>query len=223
MFNENVMTQPLIVHEIYCSLQGESSRTGLPCVLIRLAGCNLNCSWCDTPEARDPAAGEAMSIADVLAKVAALGCRRVELTGGEPLLQAGAFDLLAALCDVGYETLLETNGSLDVSPVDPRVIRIIDVKCHASGQAETMYWPNLEALRETDEIKFVIANHGDFEYARDVVVRYSLAGWCNVIFSPIPSLLPPATLAQWILDDGIDIRLGLQLHKILWPDADGSV
>ncbi len=217
------MTQPLIVHEMYRSLQGESSRTGLPCVLIRLAGCNLDCSWCDTPEARAPEAGEAMTIDEILAGVAALGCRRVELTGGEPLLQPGAMDLLTALCDAGYETLLETNGSIDIRPVDLRVIRIIDIKCPASGQAEDIYLPNLEALRETDEIKFVIADHGDFEYARDVVVRYSLAGWGNVIFSPISDRLAPATLAQWILDDGIDIRLGLQLHKLLWPDANGGV
>lgn len=217
------MSQPLIIHEIYRSLQGESSRTGLPCVLIRLAGCNLDCTWCDTPGARNDDAGEAMEIDAILAAIAQLNCPRVEVTGGEPLLQPGAIDLLSALCDAGFETLLETNGSIDTSSVDDRVIRIIDVKCPASGQAQSMYWPNLEALRETDEIKFVIANHSDYEYARDVVVRYSLAGWCNVIFSPISSQLPPAELARWILDDGIDVRLGLQLHKILWPDAEGGV
>jgi 7-carboxy-7-deazaguanine synthase len=217
------MENPLKVHEVYLSLQGEGTRTGLPCVLVRLAGCNLHCTWCDTLDARDPGSGAEMSIDDILAQVEPLGCKRVELTGGEPLCQTLAPSLLTRFCDDGYEVLLETNGSLPIDVVDSRVIRIVDVKCPSSGEDTSFHLPNLDALRTTDELKFVLAGRNDYEFARDLVAKHDLIGRCEIIFSPVAMQLTPPDLARWILDDGIDVRLGLQLHKILWPNAEGGV
>jgi 7-carboxy-7-deazaguanine synthase len=208
------------VSEIIFSIQGESSRAGLPCVLVRLAGCNLNCSWCDTPHAQDPSAGEPMTRDKILAKVKSFECPRVELTGGEPLLQAGAIDLLQAFCDAGYETLLETNGSVDITGVDDRVRRIVDIKCPSSGHVEANLWENLGALTDRDEVKFVIANHKDYEFAKMILDEHPIAKKCHVFFSPVWETLPAATLAEWILADKLDVRLGMQLHKILWPNED---
>lgn len=210
----------LRVSEIFLSLQGEGSRTGLPCVLVRLAGCNLRCAWCDTPYARERHSGRDMRAEDVLATVRSLNCPRVELTGGEPLLQEDASVLLRAFCDAGYETLLETNGTLDISAVDPRVRRIVDVKCPSSGCSTANLWKNLSRLTEHDEVKFVLADRADYDYARNVLREYSLLGLCAVFFSPVRGMLSPAVLAEWILADRLDVRLGLQLHKILWPDED---
>ena len=210
------MKASLRVSEIFRSLQGEGTRAGLPCVLVRLAGCNLHCAWCDTPQARDR--GEQMSVADVLRRVAELRCPRVQVTGGEPLVQPAATELLRRLCEAGYETLLETNGSLDTAPVDPRVVRIVDVKCPASGEGGTTHWANIERLRRRDEVKFVLADRADYEFARDVVARYGLTGKCPVIFSPVHGVLAGAALAEWVLADGPDVRVGLQLHKIIWPE-----
>lgn len=209
-----------LVSETILSIQGESSRAGLPCVLVRLAGCNLNCSWCDTPHAQAPDAGDEMTQEDILAKVRDFHCPRVELTGGEPLLQDGAAELLRALCDAGYETLLETNGSLDISNVDERVRRIVDVKCPSSGHVEANLWENLGRLTERDEVKFVIADRNDYEFAKKVLNEYSLADTCAVFFSPVWEKLSASTLAEWILADRLDVRLGMQLHKIIWPKED---
>jgi len=216
------MSRTLIVSEIFKSIQGESTRAGLPCVMVRLAGCNLRCSWCDTLYARDPAAGQPMSVADVLARVAELGGRRVEVTGGEPLTQKACCDLLERLCEAGFETLLETNGSQDIAPVDPRVVRIVDFKCPASGARAANRWANVEHLTARDEVKFVIADRGDYAFARDAIVRYALLGRCAVILSPV-DISAAAELAAWILHDGLDVRLGLQLHKMIWPDRDRGV
>jgi 7-carboxy-7-deazaguanine synthase len=210
----------LKVNEIFYSLQGESSRAGRPCVLVRLTGCQMRCSWCDSEHSFY--SGEWMSRAEVLARVAAFGCPLVELTGGEPLLQPGARPLLAALCDAGYEVLLETGGGLDVGGVDPRVRRIVDVKCPASGEAENNRWENLAALTSRDELKFVVADEGDYHWAREVVLRRRLAERCPVHFSPVAGRLEPRRLAEWILADHLPVRLGLQLHKVLWgADARG--
>lgn len=225
------MNDALRVSEIFLSIQGESTRAGLPCAFIRLAGCNLRCSWCDTPYAQDAGAGEEMSIEATLARVEELGCRRVEVTGGEPLTQAACPRLLHRLCEAGYETLLETNGSLDIffpspssSPVDPRVIRIVDFKCPSSGHENDNLWENVECLTERDEVKFVIANRGDYEFARAAVAERRIADRCAaVIFSPVSALLAPGDLARWILDDVLDVRLGLQLHRIIWPDGNRGV
>ena len=215
------MGSKLIVNEIFLSLQGEASRAGLPCAFVRLSGCNLHCRWCDTQYAW--ADGREMAVEDVLAEVARLGCRRVEITGGEPLAQPGAAALLHRLCDEGYETLVETNGSLDISVVDRRACRIVDFKCPSSGAVEQNLWANVEHLTARDEVKFVLADRADYDYANAAVGKQGLLDRCPVIFSPVHGLLAPRELAKWILADGLDVRLGLQLHKFIWPDRDRGV
>jgi 7-carboxy-7-deazaguanine synthase len=158
---------------------------------------------------------------EVLARVAAFGCPLVELTGGEPLLQPGALPLLAALCDAGHEVLLETSGAVDIAAVDPRVRRIVDVKCPGSGEVERNHWPNLEQLRAGDELKLVLADEADYRWARELVLSRRLAERCPVWFSPVAGTLPPRQLAEWILRDHLPVRLQLQLHKLLWGDARG--
>ncbi len=215
------MTSRLFVHEIYLSIQGESSHAGLPCVLVRLAGCNLECRWCDTPEARQQQ--RQMTVNEILACVADFNCDRVAVTGGEPLTQLAAMELLTRLCESDYETLLETNGSIDVTEVDGRVAKIIDVKCPTSGESDGNLWANLQALGPRDEVKFVVASREDYDYARQITALHKLVGRCGVIFSPVLAELPASELAEWIIADRLDVRLGLQLHKIIWPDADGGV
>jgi 7-carboxy-7-deazaguanine synthase len=213
-------TERLKVHEIFCSIQGESTFAGRPCVLVRLTGCQMRCRWCDTEYAFYD--GEWMELAAILERVAAFRCPLVELTGGEPLLQPAARPLLERLCDAGYEVLLETGGGLDARDVDPRVRRILDVKCPGSGEAENNFWPNLDALRSTDELKLVVADRRDYEWARDLLVARGLLGRCPIHFSPVDGSLAPRELAEWILEDRLPVRLQLQLHKILWgPDARG--
>jgi 7-carboxy-7-deazaguanine synthase len=209
----------LRVNEIFYSLQGESTRAGLPCVLVRLTGCHLRCRWCDTAYAFYE--GEWMAREEVLARVAAFRCPLVELTGGEPLLQPGALPLLADLCDAGYEVLLETSGAVDIAPVDPRVRRIVDVKCPGSGEAARNHWPNLDVLRPTDELKLVLADEEDYRWALDLVSARALHLRCPVHFSPVAGELDPARLAEWILRDRLPVRLQLQLHKLLWGGARG--
>jgi 7-carboxy-7-deazaguanine synthase len=206
----------LSVCEIFLSLQGEASRIGLPCAFVRLAGCNLRCQWCDTEYARQ--AGQDMTVNDVMERLAKFNCRRVELTGGEPLCQPAATELMRALCDAGWEVLLETNGSLDIGPVDSRVVRIVDFKCPSSGMSQENLWSNVERLCARDEVKFVLADRGDYNYAVSTVRSRGLPDRCPVVFSPVAGRLDPADLAEWILTDGLDVRLGLQLHKLLWPD-----
>jgi 7-carboxy-7-deazaguanine synthase len=211
----------LIVNEIILTIQGEGTRAGAPCVLVRLTGCNLDCSWCDTKHARTD--GDEMSIDDIIAYVGRLGCKMVELTGGEPLHQTGAVVLLEAFCNAGFETLLETNGSLDISHVDQRVVRIVDIKCPSSGEADRILWSNIDQLRPDDELKFVIADSQDYSFARNTVAKHSLGDRCTVIFSPAAGRVDPADLAKWIIQDGLSVRMGLQLHKIIWPDIDRGV
>ncbi len=215
------MNEKIIVNEIFLSIQGESIRMGLPCSFIRLTGCNLRCNWCDTQYALEQ--GKPMSIEDILKQVKKLACRRVEVTGGEPLFQRAALGLLTQLVDAGYETLLETNGSIDISPVDERVIKIVDFKCPSSGQQDSTHWRNVEHLNKKDEVKFVIADSNDYKYAKLSIDEYGLAGKCAVIFSPVAEKLDPAKLAKWIIGDGLDVRLGLQLHKIIWPNIERGV
>jgi 7-carboxy-7-deazaguanine synthase len=207
------------VNEIFYSLQGESSFAGRPCVLVRLTGCHLRCVWCDSAHAFYE--GEWMSRQEVLRRVAAFACPLVELTGGEPLLQPGALPLLAALCDAGYQVLLETSGAVDIAAVDPRVRRIVDVKCPGSGEVERNHWPNLELLRPSDELKLVIADEADYRWARELVLARRLAERCPVWFSPVAGGLAPRQLGEWILRDRLPVRLQLQLHKLLWGDARG--
>ncbi len=204
----------LLIHEIFYSIQGESTFAGRPCVLVRLTGCQMRCVWCDTEYAFHE--GGWRSLEDVLAEVAGFGCPLVEVTGGEPLLQPGALPLLAGLCDAGHEVLLETGGGLDISAVDPRVRRIVDVKCPGSGEVENNRWENLDVLSGRDELKFVIANEIDYLWARDLLRARRLDAVCPVHFSPVWESCAPADLAAWILRDRLPVRLQLQLHKLLW-------
>ncbi|REJ81885.1 MAG: radical SAM protein [Acidobacteria bacterium] len=206
--------QRLKVSEIFYSLQGESTFAGLPCVLVRLVGCQMRCRWCDTEYAFH--GGEWMSLDDVVRRVRELDCPLGELTGGEPLLQPGALPLLERLCDLGLRVLLETGGGLDISPVDPRVHRIVDVKCPGSGEHEANLWSNLDELRGSDEVKFVLADEEDYLFAREVIGRHRLVERCPVHFSVVFGELEPASVAAWILRDRLAVRLQPQLHKLLW-------
>ncbi|MEO8482819.1 MAG: radical SAM protein [Acidobacteriota bacterium] len=211
----------LTISEIYRSIQGESTHTGRPCVFVRLTACNLRCSWCDTAYAFT--GGRKMSVDEVIGDVASLECRLVELTGGEPLVQPDAIDLMTRLVADGYEVLLETGGHMPLDEVPDEVAAIVDVKCPGSGEAAAMHWPNLDQLSSRDEVKFVIRDRVDFDYACDVVRRHDLGARAGaVLFSPVFGVLPPADLAAWILDTGVAARLQLQAHKYIWdPIARG--
>jgi 7-carboxy-7-deazaguanine synthase len=205
----------LTVNEIFHSIQGESTHVGRPCVFVRLTACDLRCSWCDTPYAFHE--GSKMTIEDVVGRVREYGCDVVEITGGEPLLQADVYPLMQRLLDDGRTVLLETGGHRSVEHVPPGVIRVIDVKCPGSGESEKNHWANLAQLRPTDEVKFVIKDRVDYDFAREVVVRHGLAGRCGaVLFSPVHGVLPPKTLAEWILADRLPVRMQLQAHKYVW-------
>lgn len=208
----------LTISEIFHSIQGESTYAGLPCVFVRLTACDLRCTWCDTPYAFT--GGTRQSVDEVLAAVAESGCRLVEVTGGEPLLQDDVYPLMAGLLDAGTTVLLETGGHLSLVRVPPGVVRIIDVKCPASGESHRNHWPNLDALWPTDEVKFVILDRADYEYARAVVLERDLAARCAaVLFSPVHDVLAPADLSSWILADRLPVRLQLQVHKYIWGAA----
>ena len=210
----------LRITEVFYSLQGEASRVGLPSVFVRLTGCPLRCTWCDTTYSFT--GGEAATIESVLAEVAKYPVRQVCVTGGEPLSQKECLPLLTALCDAGYDVSLETSGALDVSAVDPRVSRIMDLKAPDSGEVERNLWANLGCLNTRDEIKVVIASRGDYEWARDVFRQHQLDRLCPVLFSPAQGLLEARSLADWILADGLNVRFQLQLHKLLWGNMQGK-
>lgn len=205
------------VTEIFYSIQGESSYAGRPCTFVRLTGCPLRCTWCDTDYAFE--GGRDMTVAAVLDDVRRYGCSLVELTGGEPLQQPAAFLLLTALCDEGYTVLLETSGAIDVSPVDPRVHIILDVKCPGSGMTDRMNRQNLDRVTAKDEVKFVIQDRTDYDWARTVFTQYDLPARCPVLFSPVFGELEPRRLAEWILADRLPVRFQLQLHKAIWDPS----
>jgi 7-carboxy-7-deazaguanine synthase len=205
--------------EIFFSLQGEASRAGLPTVFVRLTGCPLRCTWCDTTYSFT--GGEAASIASVLAEVASYPAHQVCVTGGEPLAQKECLPLLAALCDAGYEVSLETSGALDIAGVDPRVSCIMDIKAPDSGESDKNRWENLAHLDARDEIKIVVASRADYEWARQAIREHRLDAICPVLLSPAAGLVEPAALAGWILEDGLNVRFQLQLHKLLWGNAQG--
>ena len=211
----------LTIYEIYASVQGESTHVGRPCVFVRLAACNLRCVWCDTPYAFT--GGRKMSQDEIVTEVARHQCRLVEITGGEPLVQPAVHDLMARLVAEGYEVLLETGGHMPIDEVPDDVVTILDVKCPASGEAAAMHWPNLDQLSARDEVKFVIQDRSDFDYAREVVNRYRLADrTAAVLFSPVHGVLDPAELARWILTDHVPARLQIQVHKYIWtPETRG--
>jgi 7-carboxy-7-deazaguanine synthase len=209
----------LRVSEIFHSIQGESTRVGLPTVFVRLTGCPLRCSWCDTEYAF--AGGENLSIAQMLERVAAFACPTVCVTGGEPLAQKSCPELLAALCDAGYSVSLETSGALDVCGIDARVSRIVDLKAPGSGESDKNRWENLACLNAGDEIKIVLASAADYDWAKSLLTTRRLDEICPVLFSPVADRLEPAQLAEWILRDGLPVRFQLQMHKLLWCDTRG--
>ena len=210
----------LRITEIFYSLQGEASRVGLPTVFVRLTGCPLRCTWCDTTYSFS--GGEIMEIADILAVVGSHPAHQVCVTGGEPLAQKDCLPLLTALCDAGYDVSLETSGAFDIAPVDPRVSCIMDLKAPDSGEAAKNLWTNLAHLKPRDEIKIVIASREDYEWAREVVHAHGLDARCPVLFSPAQGSVEPAALAGWILEDGLPVRFQLQLHKLLWGNMQGK-
>ena len=215
------MTVVLTINEIFHSIQGESTYTGRPCVFVRLTACDLRCSWCDTPYAFTE--GRKMSVDAVVDRVRSYDCPLVEITGGEPLLQNEVYPLMERLLEAGHTVMLETGGHLSIEQVPPRVIRIVDVKCPASGESGRNDWDNLRLIGPTDEVKFVILDRGDYEYARDVIVRHQLISRCAaVLLSPVHNVLEAKILAVWILEDRLAVRLQLQTHKFIWgPEARG--
>ncbi|MBY6205755.1 7-carboxy-7-deazaguanine synthase QueE [Halomonas denitrificans] len=208
----------LKITEIFRSLQGESASSGWPTTFVRLTGCPLRCSWCDTAYAFH--GGEWWTVEAVLDRVERNGCRHVCVTGGEPLAQRTCLTLLARLCDAGHRVSLETSGALPVADVDPRVVKILDLKLPGSGEAARNDWTNLDHLQAHDEIKFVVADRADFDQAVAWVREHELERW-TVWFSPVWEGLPPATLADWLLESGLDARLQVQLHKVLWGETPG--
>ena len=223
--NPTLRTEPadvnstLRITEIFHSIQGESSRVGLPTVFVRLTGCPLRCVWCDTAYAFS--GGESLAMDEILQRVGGFDCSTVCVTGGEPLAQKGCLPLLAALCDAGYSVSLETSGALDIAGVDPRVSRIVDLKAPGSGEQEKNRWENLALLTANDELKFVLASRADYDWAVAACRQRRLFETCPVLFSPVHGQLDPAQLAQWILDDRLPLRFQLQLHKLLWDNAQG--
>jgi 7-carboxy-7-deazaguanine synthase len=204
----------LNINEIFFSIQGEGERVGWPCIFIRLAFCNLRCSWCDSEytfyESKE------MSLAQVMDAIAGYPCKLVEVTGGEPLAQESALPLMKQLCDAGYEVMLETSGSLDIGRVDPRVRRIMDLKCPGSGMVSRNRMANLDLLNSGDELKFVLKDRLDYEWAKELVLRLKLNETCPVLFSPVWGHCNNRDLAEWILDDGLPVRMQLQIHKYIW-------
>lgn len=209
----------LRIAEIFHSIQGESTRAGLPTVFVRLAGCPLCCTWCDTAHALR--GGDLLSIDEILARVAAFECPTLCVTGGEPLAQKDCLPLLAALCDAGYSVSLETSGAFDIGLVDPRVSRIVDLKAPGSGESDRNRWENLAHLTPKDELKIVLASESDYEWARSILAQRRLSALCPVLFSPVPDRLAPALLAEWILRDRLPVRFQMQLHKVLWGGERG--
>ncbi|MBI5969830.1 MAG: radical SAM protein [Deltaproteobacteria bacterium] len=211
----------MLISEIFYSIQGESTYAGLPCVFIRLAGCNLKCAWCDTPYARAASDGFEMTGDEVLSEAAKYGCRLCEITGGEPLMQSETAETAQRFLDAGYTTLVETNGSAPLTGLDKRVVKIVDVKCPSSGQAGTFLMENLGYITPEDEVKFVISDREDYEFAKRFLGEVLRDSTQNILFAPVTPGLNPKKLAQWILKDGLPVRLQLQLHKYIWGNERG--
>ena len=209
----------LRIFEIFHSLQGESSRVGLPTVFVRLTGCSLRCGYCDTAYAFQ--GGSTQTIEDILREVAQYQAQYVCVTGGEPLAQKSCTDLLKALCDAGYSVSLETSGAVDISEVDARVSVIMDIKTPGSGEESKNLWENIIHLKAKDEVKFVLADRADYDWAKQILEKYQVLKKIPVLFSPVYGTLPPADLAKWVLEDHLPVRMQLQLHKILWGEKPG--
>lgn len=211
----------MVVTEIFKSIQGESTYAGLPCVFVRLAGCNLRCQWCDTAYAFN--SGRKMTPEAILARVRSMGGELVEITGGEPLLHRGVYELTERLLSEGYRVLIETSGERYIGKLAPAVVKIMDVKCPGSGESEKFCFSNLDVLERKDQVKFVILDEVDYRYARDFLAQHALDQRVDeIVFSPVFGQLPPQQLAEWILRDGLGVRMGLQIHKFIWdPEARG--
>ena len=209
----------LKIHEIFHSIQGESSRIGLPTTFVRLTGCPMRCVYCDTAYAFS--GGSNMSLTDIMLKVAELGAPYVTVTGGEPLAQKECHGLLTTLCDAGYSVSLETGGAMDILAVDPRVSVILDIKTPGSGELEKNLWSNLALLKASDEVKFVLCDRSDYDWAKQQLAEHKLNETCPVIFSPVYSQVNPSDLAAWVLADKLPVRMQVQLHKILWGEKPG--
>ncbi|MGE3959783.1 MAG: radical SAM protein [Vicinamibacterales bacterium] len=211
----------LTVNEIFHSIQGESRRAGDPCVFVRLTACDLRCSWCDTPYAFHE--GTKRSVDDVIAEVERYGCPLVEVTGGEPLLQEDVYLLMERLQALGHTVMIETGGHRSIARVPAGVLRIVDVKCPGSGESHRNHWENLALVGATDEVKFVIKDRQDYEFARDVISRHALAGKVGaILFSPVHGVLDARQLSEWVLADRLPVRIQLQLHKLIWsPETRG--
>jgi len=212
-------TTTLRISEIFYSLQGETSRVGLPTVFVRLTGCPLRCGYCDTAYAF--AGGENLSIAEILNQVACYQTNYVTVTGGEPLAQKACLDLLTALCDAQYSVSLETSGALDLSRVDVRVCKVMDIKTPGSGEVAKNNWSNLAHLKQHDEIKFVLCDEADYQWACEIIHTRQLQQICPILLSPVYGSLDPATLAAWILRDSLPVRMQIQMHKLLWGEGPG--
>lgn len=210
----------LRIHEIFFSLQGESSRVGLPTVFVRLTGCPLRCGYCDTEYAFH--GGSTQSFEDILSQVAQHNAKYVCVTGGEPLAQKPCHELLSLLCDAGYNVSIETSGAMDISAVDSRVSVIMDIKTPGSGEVSKNLWQNIAALKAKDEVKFVLADRADYEWAKQILAEHGLTSICPILLSPVYSTLNPTQLAEWVLEDKLPVRMQLQLHKILWGETPGK-
>lgn len=210
----------LKINEIYYSLQGESTKAGLPCVFIRLTYCNLRCTYCDTEYAFYE--GSDKSIDEIMDEVSKYNCRLVEVTGGEPLVQCEVLPLMEKLCNLGYEVLIETGGSLPIENIDKRVKVIMDLKCPSSKMMKKNRYENIEFLKPTDEVKFVIGTREDYDWSKSIIEKYNLIGKCELLFSIVFGDLAPLTMAEWIIEDNLQVRFQLQMHKYIWkPDERG--
>jgi 7-carboxy-7-deazaguanine synthase len=219
---DRFLTAVLTINEIFHSIQGESSYAGQPCVFVRLTACDLRCTWCDTEYAFYE--GKKRALEEVIGEVDSFGCSLVEVTGGEPLLQEEVYPLMQGLLDRGKTVLLETGGHRDTSRVPDEVVTILDVKCPGSGESHRNDWSNLERLRAHDEVKFVVKDRADYEWARDVVAQRGLAGRAAAIhFSPVHGELDPKTLSEWVLADRLAVRVQLQIHKYIWSPTTRGV
>ena len=210
----------LKVNEIYYSIQGESSKSGLPCVFVRLSYCNLRCTYCDTEYAFYE--GEEKSIEEIINEVKKYNCKLVEVTGGEPLVQKECLDLMKRLCDEGFDVMLETAGSLSIKDIDDRVQIIMDLKCPSSKMEKKNLYENINFLKPADELKFVIGNREDYDWSKEIISRYDLQSKCKILFSVVFDELEPVSLVNWIIEDKLDVRYQLQMHKFIWhPETKG--
>ena len=222
MSEKIIVTRPhtLVVNEIFHSIQGESSHMGRPCVFVRLTYCNIRCTYCDTEYAFHQ--GREMAIHEIIEVVRGFRCKLVEVTGGEPLFQENVHELMARLCDEGFEVLLETGGSLEIGKVDARVKRIIDFKCPSSKMSKHNVWENVRLLKQGDEVKFVIGDREDYEWSKQMIRDYRIEQCCPVLVSVVFGELEPVQLAEWILEDKLPVRFQLQMHKYIWsPETKG--